>query len=92
MTLILDLPPELETQLQVAAARHGQDVKTFATAALAQASLDGPVVLYRADGTIQPSLAEFDAALDELEAIGAGIALGDERITHSREDIYGDHD
>lgn len=44
------------------------------------------------NGTSRLTLEEFDAALDELAAIGADIPPGDESITHSREDIYFDHD
>ena len=92
MTLMIDLPPELETQLQAAAQRHGQDVTTFATAALAQASVGDSGGLHHANGILHPTLAELDAALDELEAIGDTIPLGDEGSTHAREDIYFDHD
>ncbi len=40
MTLILDLPPELEIELQEVAARRGQDAATFAVATLANTLRD----------------------------------------------------
>lgn len=89
MTLTLDLPPEIETRLQAAAARHGQDVKTFATAALADVA-----AAPRINGTARSALTatELDAALDELAAIGAAVPAPAERFTHGRDDIYFDHD
>lgn len=88
MTLTLDLPPELETRLQVAAARHGQDVKTFATAALTQASDEASLLAHHGSLTTT----ELESALDELAAIGAHAPVPAGQYTHRREDIYFDHD
>jgi hypothetical protein len=98
MTLTIELPPELEARLQEAAARHGQDPVAFAAAALADTLNDvsSNIAALESDttyGALPPMrLTELDAALDELEIIGAGILANDEGITHSRQDIYFDHD
>ncbi len=93
MTLTIELPPELETQLLLDAARSGQTPEALALATLASGlrpilsvSIETPI--------LNPvlSLEEFDAALDELEACGADIPTLDDEIAYSREDIYFDHD
>ena len=92
MVLTLELSPELESQLQAAAARNGQDINTFATTVLAQASVGGSLENQYPGGQNRLSLTEFDNVLEQLAAIGDDIVDQDEQVTHSREDIYFDHD
>jgi hypothetical protein len=100
MTLTLELPPELETQLQEVAAQRGQDVNTFATAVLAD-TLRGSVhpaattsattmsaTELSTNGEPRMTWEEFEAAIDGL---GDEIpVLAPEATT--RAGIYGDHD
>lgn len=88
MTLTLELPPELEIKLQEAAARRGQDLETFARAALAEVS-----DRESSSATAQrPSFERFEAAMDELSA------GGEKHIRLKAEDFsrdsffYSDHD
>ena len=101
MALTIELPPELEQRLQAAASQRGQDAASFALSIITTSMLklevkDTATVipLTWMDDNDEPQLTleEFDAALDELAAIGAGIPRIDETITHSRADIYLDHD
>ena len=94
MTLTLELPPELETELQKAAAQRGQDPATFAAATLAKTLRDMRATTNSANknGGHQLSTEEIDAALDELEAIGSDLPASDDTQLHSRADLYLDHD
>ncbi len=99
MTLTLELSPDLEARLQAAAAQRGQEPAAFAAATLSEAlqvrisNTTGAAHLDVAlDHAQRVTMDELDAALDELEKIGAGIPGYDSSVTHSREDIYFDHD
>ncbi len=104
MILTIELPPELETELQEVAARRGQDPATFATVMLANTLRDiskaaaattnatTSATELNGNGTPLLSLEELDAALDELAALGADIPPSNDPDIYSRENIYFDHD
>ncbi|MDQ3816010.1 MAG: hypothetical protein M3347_19040 [Armatimonadota bacterium] len=91
MTVTIELAPELESRLQEAAARQGQDTAAFVQAAVEE-KLRSLSTEHRVNGQPRLTLEEFEAAMDEMAIIGADIPPPDERITYSREDIYFDHD
>ncbi len=95
MTLTIELPPEIEQQLNQAAAREGQDPSAFVQAAVEEKlrTLRQPPTNGRSSGGYEPlSLEEEERLLDELASIGADVPPPKECITYSREDIYMDHD
>lgn len=86
MTLVLELSPEIEDRIQAAAHVSGQDLNTFAANALMEAS-DRVSPAHES----RPSLAEFEAAMDELSAGTENLPyLPLEALTRAA--IYEDHD
>ena len=65
MTLTLELPPEVESNLLILAANSGQDIQSLASALLAKAATPVNGVAAKVP---RPSLEEFEAAMDELSA------------------------
>lgn len=94
MTLILDISPELQTELTQLAASRGQDAVTFATS-----TLEASVRSLR-EVSDQSSLApaqkakdvEIDEILDQLALIGADLPASNDLEMHSRANLYEGHD
>ena len=99
MTIQLELPPELENQLNQVAAWRGEDPATVARSALADSLREQIQVAGQEPasnvlrGRNTPLAADdIDRILDELAAIGAGLPPCDDVETNSREILYLDHD
>ena len=84
MAITIELTPEVEARLRKRAQARGLDVPTYASELLKQAT--GSL-----SDSNQGSLAEFEAALDQLAAHSQKIPLlPDEAFT--RANLYSDHD
>lgn len=94
MTLMLELSPELEAQLQAVAARRGQDTATVVTTAITDLLHREASPAAAENGThAEPQMTweEFEAAMDELaEENPSQPVLAPEATTRAA--IYGEHD
>ena len=84
MTIIIDLKPEVQTELSRQAAVHGLEIGAYATSLLEEAA-------HVPTGSNKLSQSRLDNTLRELAQFSHKIPLLPDD-TYSRENLYQDHD